>query len=59
MNTSRGTVVGEAAGPEDQLQSLGIWLKTVGSPKSRIERATLTPVQRELADFPEEFVVRK
>ena len=59
MNTSRGTVVGEAAGPDDALQKLATWLQTVGSPKSRIERATIQPVSKDLADFPDDFAVRK
>lgn len=41
-NTAAGTVRGEAHGAEAGLASLRDWLRTKGSPKSRIDRATFT-----------------
>ena len=39
MNTEKGTVVGQAQGPEDKIKKLKEWLKKTGSPKSRIDKA--------------------
>ena len=39
-NTARGTVVGQAVGDDPRaLDEMRVWLESVGSPKSRIERA--------------------
>ena len=41
MNTSQGTVVGEAFGDREALKELAHWLQHTGSPKSRIHRADI------------------
>ena len=59
QNTPEGTVVGVAQGFEDDVEQLKSWLTTVGSPKSRIDRAEFTE-EREIntCEF-EEFDVRR
>ncbi|XP_074658563.1 acylphosphatase-2-like isoform X2 [Tubulanus polymorphus] len=42
MNTSAGTVKGQVQGPEEKLILMKTWLKTKGSPKSRIDKCTFT-----------------
>ncbi|EKX45708.1 hypothetical protein GUITHDRAFT_71256 [Guillardia theta CCMP2712] len=37
-NTERGTVVGEAEGSPSKLRIMEEWLRTTGSPKSKIEK---------------------
>ena len=39
VNTEAKTVKGEACGPHDSIKKFKIWLRTKGSPKSRIDRA--------------------
>jgi len=39
MNTTHKTVVGHAEGSKSSIEDLKRWLKTTGSPKSRIEKA--------------------
>ncbi|XP_045533684.1 acylphosphatase-2-like isoform X2 [Pieris brassicae] len=39
MNTSRGTVQGQMQGPNDKVESMMQWLKTTGSPSSKIDKA--------------------
>ncbi|PSN41638.1 Acylphosphatase-2 [Blattella germanica] len=39
MNTDKGTVTGTMEGPERKVEEMKKWLVSVGSPKSRIERA--------------------
>ena len=39
MNTDKGTVVGQAQGNEDKVKKLKEWLRKIGSPKSRIDKA--------------------
>ncbi|XP_029949859.1 acylphosphatase-2 [Salarias fasciatus] len=41
-NTRQGTVVGQIQGPEDQVKEMKFWLKNVGSPSSRIDRAVFS-----------------
>lgn len=40
MNTAQGTVVGQAQGPPAAIEDLKIWLQKIGSPKSRVEKAS-------------------
>uniref|UniRef100_A0A672G0D3 Acylphosphatase-like domain-containing protein n=1 Tax=Salarias fasciatus TaxID=181472 RepID=A0A672G0D3_SALFA len=40
--TRQGTVVGQIQGPEDQVKEMKFWLKNVGSPSSRIDRAVFS-----------------
>ncbi|XP_043838075.1 acylphosphatase-1 isoform X2 [Dromiciops gliroides] len=39
QNTDEGTVIGQIQGPTVQVRVMQEWLKTEGSPKSRIDRA--------------------
>lgn len=39
MNTSQGTVVGQLQGPSVAVNEMKNWLQTVGSPKSKIDKA--------------------
>ncbi|XP_036404154.1 acylphosphatase-2-like [Megalops cyprinoides] len=41
-NTNRGTVEGQVQGPKDTVEKMKTWLRTTGSPMSRIDRATFT-----------------
>ncbi|XP_028298284.1 acylphosphatase-2 [Gouania willdenowi] len=41
-NTRQGTVVGEIQGPSDKVEEMKLWLKNVGSPSSRIDRAVFS-----------------
>uniref|UniRef100_A0A8C9XMH5 Acylphosphatase 2 n=1 Tax=Sander lucioperca TaxID=283035 RepID=A0A8C9XMH5_SANLU len=41
-NTRQGTVIGQIQGPQDKVNDMKIWLKTVGSPSSRIDRAVFS-----------------
>ncbi|KAG7308676.1 hypothetical protein JYU34_005898 [Plutella xylostella] len=40
MNTAQGTVVGQAQGPPEVINHFKAWLQNVGSPKSKIEKAS-------------------
>ncbi|XP_792402.1 acylphosphatase-1 [Strongylocentrotus purpuratus] len=42
QNTSKGTVIGQAQGPVDKIKVMKSWLKTKGSPKSRIDKAVFS-----------------
>ena len=39
MNTEQGTVLGQMQGTPDAVKSMKAWLKTKGSPKSKIDKA--------------------
>ncbi|XP_014832067.1 PREDICTED: acylphosphatase-2-like isoform X1 [Poecilia mexicana] len=41
-NTRQGTVIGQIQGPAQQVNSMKLWLKNVGSPSSRIDRAVFS-----------------
>ncbi|MGH0152237.1 UNVERIFIED_CONTAM: hypothetical protein FKN15_036523 [Acipenser sinensis] len=41
-NTPRDTVVGQVQGPRETVQIMKTWLRTVGSPMSRIDKVTFT-----------------
>ncbi|KAM9732621.1 acylphosphatase-2 [Menidia menidia] len=41
-NTRQGTVIGQVQGPADRVCDMKNWLKNVGSPSSRIDRAVFT-----------------
>ncbi|XP_034042001.1 acylphosphatase-2-like [Thalassophryne amazonica] len=41
-NTRQGTVIGQVQGPHDQVHEMKHWLKNVGSPSSRINRAVFS-----------------
>ncbi|KAG5265946.1 hypothetical protein AALO_G00248120 [Alosa alosa] len=38
-NTEAGTVQGQLQGPTDKVKQMQEWLKTTGSPRSRIDKA--------------------
>lgn len=40
MNTAQGTVVGQMQGPPMAIEDMKIWLQKIGSPKSKIEKAS-------------------
>eukprot|EP00953_Heterococcus_sp_UTEX-ZZ885_P003085 2202-Heterococcus_DN1.PRE.2 len=42
QNTAHGTVKGSAQGPTDKMQTFKTWLRTTGSPQSRITSAEFT-----------------
>jgi acylphosphatase len=50
MNKPDGTVEGYAQGGPQALDAFARWLRTEGSPKSRIDRALITPVAVAAAD---------
>ncbi|KAI1898641.1 hypothetical protein AGOR_G00074470 [Albula goreensis] len=39
-NTNRGTVEGQIQGPKDTVETMKTWLRTTGSPMSRIDKAS-------------------
>ncbi|XP_039624982.1 acylphosphatase-2-like isoform X1 [Polypterus senegalus] len=41
-NTPRDTVVGQVQGPKEIVEIMKNWLRTVGSPMSRIDKAVFT-----------------
>ncbi|XP_026216116.1 acylphosphatase-2-like isoform X1 [Anabas testudineus] len=41
-NTRQGTVVGQIQGPQDKVNDMKVWLRSVGSPSSRIDRAVFS-----------------
>ncbi|KAK1798483.1 hypothetical protein P4O66_006775 [Electrophorus voltai] len=41
-NTRQGTVIGQVQGPRDKVEEMKHWLRYVGSPSSRIDRAEFT-----------------
>ncbi|XP_077677710.1 acylphosphatase-2-like isoform X2 [Eretmochelys imbricata] len=41
-NTSRGTVTGQVQGPKEKIEIMKNWLRNVGSPMSRIDRAVFS-----------------
>uniref|UniRef100_UPI0037E7DA44 acylphosphatase-2-like n=1 Tax=Semicossyphus pulcher TaxID=241346 RepID=UPI0037E7DA44 len=41
-NTRQGTVIGQIQGPPDRIHDMKLWLKSVGSPSSRIDRAVFS-----------------
>lgn len=41
-NTRQGTVIGQVQGPADKVSDMKHWLKSVGSPSSRIDRAVFS-----------------
>ncbi|XP_047509264.1 acylphosphatase-2-like [Pieris napi] len=50
MNTSRGTVQGQMQGPNDKVESMMQWLKTTGSPSSKIDKADFNN-NKEIDDY--------
>jgi acylphosphatase len=50
MNTDEGTVVGQMQGKEDSVKKMKEWLKTKGSPKSKIEKAEFNG-EKEIKSF--------
>ena len=59
QNTSRGTVIGDACGREADILSFQKWLRTKGSPKSKIDRVEFT--EQKVIESPPfiDFSVRK
>ncbi|XP_063002280.1 acylphosphatase-2-like [Elgaria multicarinata webbii] len=41
-NTAHGTVTGQVQGPKDKVEIMKNWLRSVGSPMSRINHAVFT-----------------
>ncbi|XP_041789396.1 acylphosphatase-2-like [Chelmon rostratus] len=41
-NTRQGTVIGQIQGPPEKVSEMKLWLKSVGSPSSRIDRAVFS-----------------
>uniref|UniRef100_A0A3B4VG11 Acylphosphatase-2-like n=1 Tax=Seriola dumerili TaxID=41447 RepID=A0A3B4VG11_SERDU len=41
-NTRQGTVIGQIQGPPGKVNDMKLWLKSVGSPSSRIDRAVFS-----------------
>uniref|UniRef100_A0A803U0F8 Acylphosphatase-like domain-containing protein n=1 Tax=Anolis carolinensis TaxID=28377 RepID=A0A803U0F8_ANOCA len=41
-NTAHGTVIGQLQGPKEKVEIMKNWLRTVGSPMSRIDRAVFS-----------------
>lgn len=44
-NTTEGTVAGQVQGSADKIDSMMDWLRSVGSPKSRIDQAHFSNVK--------------
>lgn len=42
QNTSKGTVIGVIQGTRENIETMKIWLRTTGSPSSKIERVEFT-----------------
>ncbi|XP_072949204.1 acylphosphatase-1 [Epargyreus clarus] len=40
MNTAQGTVIGQLQGTQNAIDDMKIWLQKIGSPKSKIEKAS-------------------
>lgn len=59
MNHEDGSVVGEAEGKNDAMESFRKWLSTEGSPKSRIDSAEFTDQSTGPSRFGGVFTVRK
>jgi len=59
MNTTEGTVSGEAHGPRAAVEQMSDWLSTTGSPKSKIANADIQVVDRPPGHFATAFEVRK
>ncbi|XP_013192606.2 acylphosphatase-2 isoform X1 [Amyelois transitella] len=49
-NTDEGTVLGHMQGPPDKIETMMQWLKTTGSPSSRIEKAEFRN-QKEITEY--------
>ncbi|KAG6445259.1 hypothetical protein O3G_MSEX003824 [Manduca sexta] len=49
-NTSQGTVQGQMQGPPDKVETMINWLKTTGSPSSRIDKAEFKN-QKEISEY--------
>lgn len=59
MNTDKGTVVGQMQGKDDAVKKMKDWLKSTGSPKSKIDRAEFKN-EKEIEKFEfAEFSIRK
>lgn len=56
-NTPHGTVVGEAHGPSTAIADFQTWLKTTGSPSSRIDKAEFHVSEAPAGGAPCEFQV--
>ncbi|XP_038214175.1 acylphosphatase-2-like [Zerene cesonia] len=50
MNTSHGTVQGQVQGPADKVESMMHWLKTTGSPSSKIDKAEFRN-EKEISEY--------
>ena len=59
MNTPSGTVVGEATGPSAAIANMSDWLKTKGSPKSRIDKAVIKQLEAQPASLPASFEIKR
>ena len=59
MNTTEGTVSGEAQGTRVSVEQMSEWLSTTGSPKSKITKADIRFVDGPPRHFTTAFEVRK
>jgi len=59
MNTDRQTVVGRAEGPKNKVADLKRWLRTTGSPKSRIEKAQFSEEAPLAQVSSKEFIIKR
>jgi len=58
MNLPSGNVQGEAQGPSSKIAELREWLRTTGSPRSRIDKLEATEV--EISDYTfSDFKIRR
>lgn len=58
-NTEKGTVEGEIQGSEQQLDQMGEWLRSVGSPHGRIDDCQLGKRKTLTEPLYDSFVVKK
>ncbi|XP_072932536.1 acylphosphatase-2-like [Epargyreus clarus] len=58
-NTSAGTVQGQMEGPPDKVEAMKNWLKTTGSPSSKIDKAEFKN-DKEVSDYSfNDFEIRR
>lgn len=59
QNTSKGTVIGEASGGESGLKLFEQFLRSEGSPKSRIEACEIKKLSDLATKYPDFCIIRK
>ncbi|XP_013173589.1 PREDICTED: acylphosphatase-1-like [Papilio xuthus] len=59
MNTSKGTVQGQLQGPSDNVENMMRWLRTTGSPSSKIDKAEFKN-EKDITEYSfNDFSIRK